>query len=129
MSSFLPIINKKDRRANFWIKRFNVPGFFTCGRVTLNSKLIWHSLMVEFYKFKSFFWKNRAIDRFVVATHRCKPIQQGIIDLLICSHFGSWSFQWWILKILIDFFLVFKVAGVLPGTLNCWQLFFLDLFF
>ena len=41
---FSPIINKKDRRANFLIKRFNEPNFFACPRVTLNRKSIWHGL-------------------------------------------------------------------------------------
>ena len=42
--SFSPIISKKDWRANFWIKRFNAPGFFKCARVTLNRKSVWHGL-------------------------------------------------------------------------------------
>ena len=33
---FSPITNKKDRRANLWIKRFNAPCFFACARVKLN---------------------------------------------------------------------------------------------
>ena len=48
MLLFSPIINKKDRRTNFSIKRFNAPSFFACTRVMLNRKLIWHCHTITF---------------------------------------------------------------------------------
>ena len=52
------------------------------------------------------------------------------IDCVMCSHFDSRSFQWWISKSLVDFFLVFfQVASVLPGTLNWMATSLLGLFF
>ena len=42
---FSPAINKKDRHANFLIKRFSALSFFTCARVTLNRKSVWHVLI------------------------------------------------------------------------------------
>ena len=44
---FLPILNKKDQHANFWIKRFNVLSFFECVQVMLNRKSIWHGLKLK----------------------------------------------------------------------------------
>ena len=43
---FSPIINKKDWRANFWIKRFHVPSFSACAGITPDMKWIsiWHNL-------------------------------------------------------------------------------------
>ena len=42
---FPPIRNKKNILANFWIKRFSAPRFFTCAWVMLDSRSIWHVLI------------------------------------------------------------------------------------
>ena len=42
---FSPIRNKKNILANFWIKRFSAPRFFTCAWVMLDSRSIWHVLI------------------------------------------------------------------------------------
>ena len=58
-------------------------------------------------KFVSFLQKNRTIDWNVVTAHRCKPRQQGLIYLLVCSSFHSLSFQWWVMKSFEGFFFVY----------------------